>query len=153
MSRTLCRIFGVAFVLAGLAGFSDPNLFGLHLTPIHNVIHAFSGLFLTLHNQETGEWMSSSAKNKPIADRFFAALRDRSTFNPSESGPRPPAAKPAPGRASVYEYLDGQRGLSAFLLEQGITRSSKLGRLPTSQDRREFGAQLIRVMADVALGK
>ena len=44
MSRTLCRIFGVAFVLAGLAGFSDPNLFGLHLTPIHNVIHAFSGL-------------------------------------------------------------------------------------------------------------
>lgn len=44
MSRTLCRIFGVAFVLAGLAGFSDPNLFGLHLTPIHNVIHAVSGL-------------------------------------------------------------------------------------------------------------
>ena len=44
ISRTLCRIFGVAFVLAGLAGFSDPNLFGLHLTPIHNVIHAFSGL-------------------------------------------------------------------------------------------------------------
>lgn len=117
------------------------------------VLHAFSGLFLTLHNQETGEWMSSSAKNKPIADRFFAALRDGSTFNPSESGPRPPGAKPAPGRASVYEYLDAQRGLSAFLLEQGITRSSKLGRLPTSQDRREFGAQLIRVMADVALGK
>lgn len=118
------------------------------------ILHAFSGLFLTLHNQETGEWMSSSVKNKPIADRFFAALRDRSTFNPSESGPRPPSgAKPSPGRASVYEYLDGQRGLSAFLLEQGITRSSKLGRLPTSQDRREFGAQLIRVMADVALGK
>jgi uncharacterized membrane protein len=44
MSRTLCRIFGVAFVLAALAGFADPNLFGLHLTPIHNAIHAFSGL-------------------------------------------------------------------------------------------------------------
>ncbi|MBI3856623.1 MAG: hypothetical protein HY293_13130 [Planctomycetes bacterium] len=117
------------------------------------VIHAFSGLFLTLHNQETGEWLSSSAKNKPIADRFFAALRDRTTFNPSEKGPRPPADKPAPGRATVYEYLDGQRGLSAFLLEQGITRSSKLARLPTSQDRLEFGAQLIRVMADVAMGK
>jgi hypothetical protein len=117
------------------------------------VIHAVSGLFLTLHNQEAGEWMSSSSKNKAIADRFFSALRDRSTFNPSEDGPRPPAARPAQGRASVYEYLDGQRGLSAFLLEQGITRSSKLGRLPTSQDRREFGAQLIRVMADVALGK
>ena len=44
ISRTLCRIFGVGLVLAGLAGFSDPNLFGLHLTTIHNVIHAFSGL-------------------------------------------------------------------------------------------------------------
>jgi uncharacterized membrane protein len=44
MSRTLCRIFGVGLVLAGLAGFADPSLFGLHLTMIHNLIHAFSGL-------------------------------------------------------------------------------------------------------------
>ncbi len=117
------------------------------------VIHAFSGFFLTLHNQETGEWLSSSEKNRPIAERFFAALKERTTFNPNEKGPRPPSAKPTPGRASVYEYLDGQRGMSAFLLEQGITRSSKLGRLPTSQDRLEFGRQLIQVMADVAMGK
>jgi uncharacterized membrane protein len=46
MSRTLCRVFGVALVLAGLAGFADPSLFGLHLTTIHNLIHAFSGLVL-----------------------------------------------------------------------------------------------------------
>jgi len=117
------------------------------------VIHAFSGLFLTLHNQETDEWLSSSEKNRPIAERFFAALKEKTTFNPSEKGPRAPSAKPAPGRASVYEYLDNQRGMSAFLLEQGITRSSKLGHLPTSQDRLEFGRQLIRVMADVAMGK
>jgi hypothetical protein len=116
-------------------------------------IVAFSGLFLTLHNQESGEWLSSSEKNRAIADRFFAALRDRTTFNPSEKGPRSPSPKPAPGRATVYEYLDGRRGLSAFLLEQGITKSSKLGHLPTSQDRREFGRQLIQVMADVAMGK
>ncbi|HVE40953.1 MAG TPA: M14-type cytosolic carboxypeptidase [Planctomycetota bacterium] len=117
------------------------------------VIHAFSGFFLTLHNQETGEWLSSSEKNRPIAERFFAALKEQTTFNPNEKGPRAPSAKPTPGRASVYEYLDGQRGMSAFLLEQGITRSSKLGHLPTSQDRLEFGRQLIRVMADVAMGK
>jgi len=117
------------------------------------VIHAFSGFFLTLHNQETGEWLSSSENNQPLAERFFAALQEKTTFNPSEKGPRAPSAKPAPGRASVYEYLDGRRGLCAFLLEQGITRSSKLGHLPTSQDRLEFGRQLIRVMADVAMGK
>jgi uncharacterized membrane protein len=46
MSRTLCRVFGVALVLAGLAGFADPGLFGLHLTTIHNLIHAFSGVVL-----------------------------------------------------------------------------------------------------------
>ena len=46
MSRTLSRVFGVALVLAGLAGFADPGLFGLHLTTIHNLIHAFSGLVL-----------------------------------------------------------------------------------------------------------
>jgi hypothetical protein len=117
------------------------------------VIHAFSGFFLTLHNQETDEWLSSSEKNRPIAERFFAALLEKTTFNPSAKGPRAPSPKPAPGRASVYEYLDNQRGMSAFLLEQGITKSSKLGHLPTSQDRLEFGRQLIRVMADVAMGK
>ena len=46
MSRTLARVFGVALVLAGLAGFADPSLFGLHLTTIHNLIHAFSGVVL-----------------------------------------------------------------------------------------------------------
>ena len=44
MFRTLCRVLGVVFVLAGLTGFADPNLLGLHLTPAHNVIHILSGL-------------------------------------------------------------------------------------------------------------
>ena len=116
-------------------------------------IHATRGLFLTLHNQESGEWLSGSEAHPEIAAQLFAALKEKTTFNPSEPGPRPPAGKPAPGRATVYEYLDGKPGMSAFLLEQGITRSSKLGRLPTSQDRLEFGRQLIRVLADVAMGK
>ncbi len=46
MARTLCRWLGVVFLLAGAAGFVDPNLLGLHLTPIHNVIHIVSGLLL-----------------------------------------------------------------------------------------------------------
>jgi len=110
-------------------------------------------VFLTLHNQESGEWLSSSVKHQAVADRLFALLQQKSTFNPSEKGPRPPGSTYAPGRASVYEYLDREKGLPAFLMEQGITRSSKLGRLPTSQDRLEFGRQLIQVLADVALGR
>jgi len=110
------------------------------------------GCLLTLHNQETGEWLSGSERHREIAARFFTALRDRSTFDPSEKGPRPPPENLAPGRYSVYEYLDRQQDLPAFLLEQGITQGKKLSRLPTAQDRREFGRQLIQVWADVALG-
>jgi len=106
------------------------------------------GLFLTLHNQETGEWLSSSEQNRKLAERFFRTLLEKTTFQPSESGPRAPAPKFAPGRATVYEYLDSP-AMPAFLLEQGITKSEKLGRQATSQDRREFGAQLIQVLAEM----
>jgi hypothetical protein len=44
MARTICRVFGAAFLLAGIAGFFMPRLLGFHLTPIHNVIHIASGL-------------------------------------------------------------------------------------------------------------
>jgi hypothetical protein len=39
MARTMCRVMGVAFLLAGVLGFVMPNLLGFHLTTIHNVIH------------------------------------------------------------------------------------------------------------------
>ncbi len=108
------------------------------------------GFFVTLHNQETGEWLSGSLKHPDTAASFYAMLRDNTTFNPHEDGPRKPPAKSDPGRASVYEYLENAVGVPAFLIEQGITKSSKLGRQATSEDRREFGAQLIRVMASIA---
>ena len=43
MARTICRIFGVAFVLAGLGGFAMPHLLGFHLTTIHNLVHLATG--------------------------------------------------------------------------------------------------------------
>lgn len=43
MARTICRVLGVAFVLAGLGGFVMPRLLGFHLTTIHNLIHLASG--------------------------------------------------------------------------------------------------------------
>jgi len=114
---------------------------------------SWKDLFLTLHNQEIGEWLSGSEKHKQTADRLFAALRNRTSFDPSEPGPRPPTDKIDRGRFSVYEYLDRERDMPAFLLEQGITEGRKLGHLPTADDRREFGRQLIQVLADIALGK
>jgi hypothetical protein len=43
MARTICKVFGVAFLLAGLGGFAIPTLLGFHLTTIHNLIHLASG--------------------------------------------------------------------------------------------------------------
>jgi hypothetical protein len=116
------------------------------------LIRSTKGIFLTLHNQETGEWLSGSEKHPETAARLFAALQAESTFDPFEKGPRAPVATIAPGRYSVYEFLDRERNLPAFLLEQGITAGKKRGHLPTSQDRREFGRQLIQVLAKVAQG-
>lgn len=109
--------------------------------------------FLTLHNQERDEWMSSSVSHKELADRFFARLIKETTFNPGAKGPIQSHGKPAPGRFSVYDYLDMQLGKPAFLMEQGIASSSKLGRFPTSKDRIEFGRQLARTMCEVVMEK
>jgi hypothetical protein len=43
MTRKLCQILGVVFLLVGAAGFVKPDLLGMHLTPVHNIIHLVSG--------------------------------------------------------------------------------------------------------------
>jgi hypothetical protein len=39
MPKTLCKIMGVVLALVGVAGFAYPHLLGMHLTPVHDVIH------------------------------------------------------------------------------------------------------------------
>lgn len=107
------------------------------------------GLFMTLHNQESDEWLSSTAQNRKVAERLFERLLEKTTFSPSGAGPRAPGPPPAPGRATVYDCFDSPR-MPAFLLEQGIAKSARLGRPATSQDRLEFGAQLIQDLAEIA---
>lgn len=49
MARTMCKVMGVAFLVAGLLGFPMPHLLGFHLTTIHNLIHlATAGVALYL---------------------------------------------------------------------------------------------------------
>jgi len=43
MAKTYCKILGIAMLVAGVAGFVMPRLFGFHLTPIHNIIHLATG--------------------------------------------------------------------------------------------------------------
>ncbi len=39
MAKTLCKILGVVLLVVGLVGFAMPNLLGMHLTAIHNIVH------------------------------------------------------------------------------------------------------------------
>src|SRR3954467_9197630 len=39
MPKTLCKIMGVVLALVGVGGFAYPHLLGMHLTPVHDVIH------------------------------------------------------------------------------------------------------------------
>ena len=39
MARTVCRVLGFTFLVAGLVGFVQPHFLGFHLTTIHNIVH------------------------------------------------------------------------------------------------------------------
>lgn len=104
--------------------------------------------FLALHNEEMGEWVGSSEEHRDLAERFFRRLRDETSFDSHRSGPvyakGPP---PAAGRMTVCDYLRIVKRVPAFLMELRITRCGKLGRLPTSRDRLDFGRELLLAAA------
>ena len=39
MVKTFNKVVGVILLVAGLWGLAEPNLLGMHLTPMHNIIH------------------------------------------------------------------------------------------------------------------
>jgi hypothetical protein len=43
MPQTYCKVLGVALLAVGVLGFAVPNLLGMHLTAVHNVVHLASG--------------------------------------------------------------------------------------------------------------
>jgi hypothetical protein len=109
-------------------------------------------LFLTLHNTETAEYLEgppdADGRYRSLMERFFKLLSENKTFAPSRS-PRFAEASTTidkPGRMTVIQGLYKDRRLPAFLIEQMITRHPKLGRQPTPEDRKQFGADLARAM-------
>ena len=39
MAKTICKIMGFIFLIVGIVGFVQPNIFGFHLSEIHSIIH------------------------------------------------------------------------------------------------------------------
>ena len=110
-------------------------------------------LFLTLHNTEGEEYLEAplaagGAQVRELAERFSRLLVETTTFNPtlptSDSSPKP--AQQKPGRMTADQGLFHERGIPAFLIEQMVDFNSRLGHLPTVEDRLEFGAGLARAM-------
>ncbi|MBO0724362.1 MAG: DUF4383 domain-containing protein [Blastocatellia bacterium] len=42
MAKAICKVLGVVFLIVGLLGFLSPNLLGMSLSGIHNIIHLIS---------------------------------------------------------------------------------------------------------------
>ncbi len=106
-------------------------------------------LFLSLHNTETTEYLEAPAPFKALGERVFEALAETTTFHPTsplrDMGATTTPGKP--GRMTVDQGLFHDRQLPAMLMEQMIEFNSKLGRVPTVEDRKEFGAELVRALA------
>jgi outer membrane protein assembly factor BamB len=110
-------------------------------------------LFLSLHNTETGEYLEAPPGDNPahwsLAERFFAALGQVSTFAPTRKLFRAEATTTAgkPGQMTVSQGLYHRRKLPAFIMEQMIASNPRLGRLPTVEDRMRFGEGLAQAVA------
>ncbi len=103
--------------------------------------------FLTVHNTESGEYLDGS--DAALGERLNKLLVETTTFHPSTPF-RPAAASTAPGtpgRMNVAQGLHAARGIAAFGMEQRVEFNAKLGRRPTVEDRKQFGAQLVQAIA------
>jgi hypothetical protein len=108
--------------------------------------------FLSLHNDERGEYLEAPAGARLLASRIFQTLKETTTFNPTEplSDPGLTTTPGKPGRMHVGQGLYHERKLPAMLMEQMVEYNSRLGRCPTAMDRTQFGAGLVRAF-DAAL--
>jgi hypothetical protein len=108
-------------------------------------------LLLTLHNDENPEYLAGppAPELRDLMKRFEAELLRSKYFHSN----RPAALSPStttegkPGRMTVVQGLYAGRKIPAFLIEQMIVKHPKLGRQPQPEDRRAFGADLVRAMA------
>lgn len=44
MAQTFCKVIGIVLLLVGVIGYANPNIMGMHLTSMHNIVHLLSGI-------------------------------------------------------------------------------------------------------------
>ena len=78
-----------------------------------------------------------------LRSRYFHSTRTANLSPPSTTEGKP-------GRMTVVQGLYAARKIPAFLIEQMVVKHPKLGRQPNVEDRKAFGADLVRAMAATA---
>ena len=105
-------------------------------------------LMLNLHNEETGEHLSTRASEKAsraIVSKLSDRLIHETTFQPS----RGPVLDDRPD--SSANVLHDQLGILILLMEQRIANDPRTGQPPSVEKRLHFGEQLIAIMAETVL--
>ncbi len=116
-------------------------------------------LFLTLHNTETGEYLegppAKDGRYRALMMRWFSLLENTTTFEPTTPARFAEVSTTLGqrGRMNVAQGLYYDRKLPAFVMEQKIAFNKRLGRLPTIEDRVEFGAGLVRTMWEAVMDR
>jgi hypothetical protein len=105
-------------------------------------------LMINLHNTETGEYIETQADDpasRARVERLSGRLVNEASFRPS----RGPTFGAEPGGSA--NALFAEKGLLILLMELRIAKDPQTHRPPTAADRQEFGARLLRIMAESAL--
>ena len=103
---------------------------------------------LNLHNTEMNEYLDTGVDAEPqqrMMHRFFERLVATTTFDPSR-----PKLTISAGPSNTTNSIWREARIPMMLMEQRIGPSErKLGRIATTQDRLDFGRQVIQAMAEV----
>ena len=107
-------------------------------------------LYFTLHNTETAEYLQGPPGPMPeVGKKLFDTLVRETTFHPSRplfSG-ETTTTEGMKGRMTVVQGLWHDFKIPTFLMEQRVAYNEKLKRLPTVEDRLNFGPQLVDAIA------
>jgi hypothetical protein len=104
-------------------------------------------LAVNLHNTEMNEYLDTMVDQEPQQGQMhqlFNRLVTTTTFDPSR-----PKLTLSGGQSNTTNSIWREARVPMVLMEQRIGPGKKLGRIPTTADRIEFGRQLIQVMAEV----
>jgi Zinc carboxypeptidase/Cytosolic carboxypeptidase N-terminal domain len=104
-------------------------------------------LVFNLHNDESNEYMETMVDAAPqvaMLDRLFAALADKTLFDPS----RPKLSHVTTGPANTTLSLWTEARVPTIMMERRIVASKKVGRLSTPDDNLQFGRELAAALAE-----